>query len=181
MNPIGTEENAPASPSWLRIVFIGRNPRNTLIRILVLVAICFVAFYFVLLPVKIEGLSMLPTYRDGHIGLVNRLAYMSRSPQRGDIVAIRLADKQVAHPHMFFMKRVIGLPGETVAFRDGHLLINGEIIDEPYVKNYSDWNMNPLKLSADQYYVVGDNRSMPQDLHEHGPVERWRIVGKLLL
>ena len=59
------------------------------------------------------------------------------------------------------LKRIIGLPGETVAFVNGHVLINGQILDEPYEKSDCDWNAAPVTLGPDQYYYVGDNRSMP--------------------
>ena len=79
------------------------------------------------------------------------------------------------------MKRIIGLPGETVAFENGRVLINGEVLDEPYEKSPCDWNCPPVKLGPDEYYVVGDNRTMPQELHTHGGTPRYRIVGKVLL
>ena len=64
---------------------------------------------------------------------------------------------------------------------NGHLLINGRRLAEPYVKYSCDWEMDPIKLGSDQYFVVGDNRSM--DIHDHkmGPAPRYRIVGKVLL
>jgi signal peptidase I len=61
------------------------------------------------------------------------------------------------------------------------VFINGQMLDEPYVKNPCNWNSPPVKLSLDQYYVVGDNRSMPIDDHYHGSAQRGQIVGKMLL
>ncbi len=83
--------------------------------------------------------------------------------------------------HAMLLKRIIALPGETIAFADGHVLINGEILDEPYEKLPSDWNRPPVTLGPDQYFVVGDNRSMSQRNHTHGICERNRILGKILL
>jgi len=116
-------------PRWLQIVLIGRNPKVTLVRVTVLAVTCFVVFRFILLPARIEGISMLPTYKDRSVNLVNRLAYRWHEPRRGDVVGIRLAG-----PHVMYMKRIIGLPGETVAFVNGRVLINGEVLDEPYEK-----------------------------------------------
>lgn len=79
------------------------------------------------------------------------------------------------------LKRVVGLPGETVAFADGRVLIDGQPLDEPYEKEKCDWNMPAEKLSANEYFVVGDNRTMPMNLHLFGRTTRERIVGKLLL
>jgi signal peptidase I len=163
-------------PRWLRIVAIGRNPKATLVRVAVLVVTSFVVFKFILLPIRVEGISMLPTYKDRSWNLVNRLAYLRHEPQRGDVVSIRLAG-----PHVMYMKRIIGLPGETVAFKKGRVLINGEVLDEPYEKSPCDWNCPSVTLGPTEYYVVGDNRTMPPELHKHGEISRSRIVGKLLL
>ena len=111
----------------MRVVLFGRNPKLTLIRIIILVAGCWAVFTLVLLPIRVTGISMLPAYPDRSFNLVNRLAYLRHEPQRGDVVSIRLTG-----PHGLFMKRIIGLPGETVAFAEGRVLINGEIIEEPY-------------------------------------------------
>ena len=166
----------PWLPNWLRIALVGRNFKVTLVRIVVLVVTCVVVFKFILLPVRIEGVSMLPTYKENSVNFVNCLAYLRHGPQRGDVVGIRLAG-----PHVMYMKRIIGLPGETVAFVKGHVLINGEVLDEPYEKLPCDWNLPPEKLGPNEYFVVGDNRSMPPAYHGHGIVTRDRIVGKLLL
>jgi signal peptidase I len=160
----------------MRALLYGRNPKRTLIRIVVLVAVFCVAFGFVLLPIRITGISMLPNYPNGSLNLVNRLAYFRHEPQRGDVVSIRLTG-----PHVLFMKRIIGLPGETVAFENGRVLINGKILAEPYEKFSCDWNRPPVTLAADEYFFVGDNRSMPQEDHTFGIQKRNRIVGKVLL
>jgi signal peptidase I len=161
----------------MRALLIGRNPKLTLVRIIVLVMVFGVVFGFMLQPIRVTGISMLPTYRNRSLNLVNRLAYLWHEPQRGDVVSIRLTG-----PHGLFMKRIIGLPGETVAFVDGRVLINGKILDEPYEKNLAcDWNSPPVTLAADEYYFVGDNRSMALEDHEHGVKKRIYIVGKVLL
>lgn len=167
---------SPQSPGWWRVVTIGRNPKATLVRIGVLVAASFVVFKFILLPIRVEGISMLPTYKDRSWNFVNRLAYVWHEPRRGDVVSIRLAG-----PHVMYLKRIVGLPGETVAFENGHVLIDGQVLDEPYEKSPCDWNRPPVKLGPDEYFVVGDNRTMPQQFHVFGRVERYRIVGKAVL
>jgi signal peptidase I len=163
-------------PSLLRIVLIGRRPRNTFVRIVVLVVGCVIVFGFILLPIRIEGVSMLPTYHDSQVNFVNRLAYVRHEPRRGDVVSIKLAGHSI-----MYMKRIVGLPGETIAFSSGKLLVNGEFFDEPYVKNPCDWEIAPVKLGTNEFYVVGDNREMPEKNHEKGIAPRWRIVGKVLL
>jgi signal peptidase I len=166
----------------LRIAFIGRNPKVTLARAAILVVTCIVVFKLVLLPIRVQGISMLPTYEDKSANFVNRLAYLRHEPRRGDVVGLRLAGTNVFYrtPGVMYMKRIVGLPGETVAFADGHLLINGTALDEPYVKGPCDWNRAPVTVGSNQYFVVGDNRSMPWQYHAFGKAEKEQIVGKVL-
>jgi len=163
-------------PHWLRVLFIGRRPRFTVLRIVVLVVVCFILRQFVLLPIQVKGISMQPTYHEGQINCVNRLAYLRHEPQRGDIVSVRLAGESY-----MLMKRIIGLPGEKVSFHEGKTFINGELLDEPYLKKSCNWEEGPFVCATNEYYVVGDNRSMPFVLHTQGRAERERIVGKVLL
>jgi len=174
---MGTNADAAQPPSWLLRVLIGRNSKRTLARIVVLVAVSFVLFKFVLVPIRVEGGSMLPAYKENGVNFVNRLAYLFHEPRRGDVVAIGLQ----AGEHVMYMKRIVGLPGETVAFHQGRLYINGKLLDEPYVKLPGHWEREPVQVGPDQYYVVGDNRDMPWDDHVHGRAERDYIVGKVLL
>jgi signal peptidase I len=164
--------------SWLRTVTIGRNPKVTLIRVAVLIVVCIILFKYVLLPVRVDGPSMLPTYRENSVNLINRLAYRNSEPKRGDVVAVRYSGNS-----MMLMKRVVALPGETIEFVNGRVLIDGRFLDEPYVKNECDWNEKPehSTMRDDEYYVVGDNRSMPYNLHDKGGAKRERILGKVML
>jgi len=165
----------PQVPRW-RILVIGRNPKVTLVRAAVLAVLCILGYNASLLHIRVEGISMLPTYQDGSAHFVNRLAYLWHEPRRGDVVSIRLAGV-----HLMYLKRIIGLPGETVAFASGRVLISGEVLDEPYEKLPCDWDIPPEKLGPDEYFVVGDNRSMPARDHKFGKVDRNRIVGKAVL
>lgn len=148
----------------------------TLVRAAVLAAVCFAFFKFVLLPARVEGISMLPTCRNHSVAFVNRLAYLWHPPRRGDVVAVRLAGI-----HVMYLKRIIGLPGETVAFKKGRVLINGSPLDEPYEKLGCTWTLPPIHLGSNQFFVVGDNRSMPPGEHKFGAVKRRRIVGRAVL
>jgi signal peptidase I len=174
------------SHGWLRIAVLGRRPKATFIRLVIWAVLCVVIFKLLLIHVRVDGISMLPTCPDKSVYWVNRLAYISHAPQRGDVVAIRFvpADDAISRlepPNIMLLKRIIGLPGETVAFTNGQVLINGEILDEPYEKLKSDWNCEPVTLGPAQYYVVGDNRTMPPQDHTHGAYPVSRIVGKARL
>jgi signal peptidase I len=171
-----------AKPGWLQIVLIGRRPAVTLVRMAILAGLCVIIFKFILLPIRVEGISMEPTYHNHGINCVNRLAYWRHEPQRGDVVAIRFADPgHFSTPSVMLMKRIIGLPGETVAFHEGQVYINGQLLDEPYLKTPCDWEHAPVQCGPDEYYVVGDNRTMPFENHLKVLAKREHIVGKVLL
>jgi signal peptidase I len=157
-----------------RIVF-GPHPRRTLVRVLVLAVMSFITFGWVLMPVRAEGISMLPTLESGSLHLVSRVAYAYATPTRGDIIAIRLAG-----PHVLYVKRIIAVPGERVAFINGQVYVNGAALNEPYVRNRRLWDVPEVKLTAREYFVVGDNRGMRAVDHDFGRVDVSRIVGKLL-
>lgn len=179
-----TEGQIPSPPPWLSRVLVGRNPKRTLVRIGVLVAVCYVVFFsrLLLLPIRVEGISMMPTYVEGHANFINRLAYWFHEPRRGDVVGVvpkHTAGKVL--PSNMYLKRIIGLPGETVAFHKGFAIINGKPLNEPWVKFPCDWEAPPEQLGATDYYVVGDNRSMARTDHEKGKAFRKQIIGKVLL
>jgi signal peptidase I len=174
-----TNDEPFSLPRWLRIVLIGRNPAFTLLRVAVLVALVFFIRAFVLLPIQVKGPSMLPTYQESGINFVNRLAYFRAKPQRGDVVAIRTSGTSI-----MYMKRIVGMPGETVAYHQGRVFIDGHELEEPYMnfdKYPCDWEMPPKHLAADEYYFVGDNRTMPRENHYEGKTPQARIIGKVLL
>jgi len=172
---IAKETEAPR-PSWLRRIVIGRNPKLTFARILLTIVVFFLVTHFALLPIRVEGVSMLPTYHENQVNFVNRLAYLRSEPKRGDVVGIRLAG-----PSIMFLKRIIALPGETLEFRQGQAYVTGQPLPEPYIKYPCQWDIDAETLGPDEYYVVGDNRSMPHADHTKGKAGRGRIVGKILL
>lgn len=166
-------------PRWLRIILVGRNPRLTLLRLATLViSSCsmIVVMKFVLAPIRVTGISMEPTFHNGHITFLNRLSYSRTQPARGDIVGIRFWGDRV-----LLLKRIVGLPGETVSFFEGNVVVDGKPIPEPYLKNPSNWKLPPVHLGPDEYFVVGDNRSMDAQDHEKGVRKKSQIVGKVLL
>ena len=144
-------------------------------RVLVLAAVAFITFTWIFIPIRTDGISMEPTYRSNSLNLVNRLSYRLAEPARGDVVAIRLAG-----PHVVYVKRIVGLPGERLAFVGGVIHINGVPLSEPYVKNPRPWDRPEVTLGAREYFAVGDNRGMEQGAHKFGIVDRERILGKVL-
>lgn len=167
---------ASGESGWIQMVLIGRNPKLTLVRMVITGLVLVGMAKFVLLPIRVHGVSMLPTYKENGVNFVNRLAYTFHEPRRGDVVAIRTSGVSI-----MFLKRIIGLPGETVAFHRGHAVINGQELEERYLKRPWDWEVPPETLGPDEYYCVGDNRSMAPEDHTKGKAHRNRIVGKILL
>jgi signal peptidase I len=157
-----------------RIVF-GRDPRRTLVRVLVLGSLSFIIFRWVLLPIRAEGISMQPTYESGSLHLVNRLAYSHLKPVRGDVVGIKLAG-----PHVLYVKRIIGLPGEQISIGQGQVYVNGAPLEEPYVRNRRPWDKPEVTLTPREYFVIGDNRGMRAADHDFGRVDVSRIVGRVV-
>ncbi|MGE3275791.1 MAG: signal peptidase I [Vicinamibacterales bacterium] len=160
-----------ALPRWVA----GAHPRRTAARVLVIVAFSAALFGWVLLPVRGVGVSMRPTIRPGELVFVSRLTYLWRAPRAGDVVAVRLAGRSVV-----YVKRLVALPGQTVAFERGVLVVDGAPQAEPYVRERADWQMAPARLGPDQYFVVGDNRGMPRANHDMGAVRRERLVGTVV-
>jgi len=157
-----------------RLVF-GSNPRRTAVRILILTAVSFGTFRWILIPVRTQGISMQPTYESDHLTFVNRLAFVWRPPARGDIVAIRLAG-----PHVVYVKRIVGLPGERLEIVEGQVLIDALPLAEPYVRNRRPWDVPEVTLEKGEYFVIGDNRGMRVGDHDFGRVDAARILGRIL-
>ena len=144
-------------------------------RVLVLAAVSFITFRWVLIPIRTEGSSMLPTYTPDRLHFVNRLAYGAGGPGRGDVVAI-----QMAGPHVLYVKRVVGLPGERVAIAGGEVQINGTTLTEPYVRHRRPWDVAEVTLGPREYFVIGDNRGMSAGDHDFGRVQVNRILGRVV-
>jgi signal peptidase I len=151
--------------------FLPRLTRGFFIRMGVVAAVAAVLFGFVLIPCYINGESMMPTFPSRGFTLNWRGKYLFSKPERGDVVIIRYSDK------VYYLKRVVGLPGDTVAFHRGDLYVNGRRVNEPYVKYLCDWELPPRKVRPGHYYVVGDNRSQHITDHKFGQVLEKRIDG----
>ena len=156
-------------PFCLRLLF-GSRPKWTLVRILTFIVTSLVLFKLVLVPVRVTGQSMEPTCYDGQISVVNVLAYAWHSPKRGDIVGLHSDNGR-----QIIIKRIIGLPGERIAFHSGVVYINGKSIAEPYLASQGAWEWPEETLGKNVYFVTGDNRVISQQFR----VEGRRIFGKL--
>lgn len=132
-------------------------------------------FGWVLVPTRTQGISMQPTYESGTLHFVNRFSYIGAGPRRGDIVAISLGSERV-----YYIKRVVGLPGERVQIVAGVVHINGTPLNEPYVVHRRPWDIAEIELWSHEYFVIGDNRGMNARDHDFGRVLRAKIAGRVV-
>jgi signal peptidase I len=137
---------------------------------------------FVIPSYEVKGSSMVPTYQPtGDRVLTDGVFFkLLGGPQRGDIVILDKATTPGADDEAL-IKRVIGLPGESLEIRQGSVYINGQLLNEPYIQNHADYNYPQTVIPPNSYFVLGDNRPVSLDSHYFGPVTRDQIVAKVLL
>ncbi|HEY0384625.1 MAG TPA: signal peptidase I [Pyrinomonadaceae bacterium] len=139
------------------------------------------AVVFIIQPVKVEGTSMLPRLHDGERIFVNKLIYYGLPKlERGDIIVFWYPND----PSKSYIKRIIGLPNETVEVREGRILINGSVLQEPYLDpelNLSHASQAAIQVKEHYYFVMGDNRDHSSDSRIWGLVPEKYIYGKALL
>lgn len=145
--------------------------------------VCLFAFVFVWYfgqRVAMVGDSMSPILTNGDVTLVNRIVYDATAPKRGDIIVFKPNGNENSH---YYIKRIIGLPGETVQIKDGKIYIDGEVLKEEYGKNeISDPGIasEEIQLEGNEYFVLGDDRQNSEDsrMADVGNVKRSYIYGK---
>jgi signal peptidase I len=135
-----------------------------------------VVIVFLYQPVKVEGTSMAPLLSDQERIFINKFVYRFEPIQRGDVVVFWYPlDRSKS-----FIKRVVGLAGETVEIRQGRVYVNGKIVPEPYVPSqYEDLSdFGPVRVPKDSYFVMGDHRISSNDSRVFGPVASRYIYGR---
>jgi len=144
--------------------------------ITVLIAvIVFVCLRFTVQSYTVVMSSMEPNFQDGECIMVNKLSYRSSGPQRGDVI---IFDPPFDSEYPF-IKRVIGLPGETVEINDGKVAINGTPLEEnEYIAAQPGYTMSAQEVPENEYFVLGDNRNYSNDSHNGWTVLRDNIIGK---
>ncbi len=167
----GIEPQSPAQATseWKRFLL-------DLLETIGLALVLFVIINSISARVRVDGSSMLPTLHDGEFVLVNKLAYRMGTPARGDIIVFR----STTEADLDLIKRIVGLPGDHVVVGDGHVTVNGQALQEPYINdapNYSGaWDVPPGSL-----FVLGDNRNDSSDSHMWGFLPEKNVIGKALL
>lgn len=154
-----------------------RAAGRELIETILLTLIVFMLIRSVVRNYKVEGFSMEPTLDNGQYLLVNKGAYWFGQPDLGDIVILRYP----LDPNTYYVKRVIGRPGDTVEVRDGKVYVNGRALVEPYIMAPPDYQYQKQVVPPDDYFVLGDNRNNSSDSHAWGMLPASDVVGKAVL
>lgn len=173
------EENKPleipAVPAETRAHSFWEMVRFAILALLIVIPIR----TFVAQPFIVSGNSMVPTFHDNEYLIVDELSYHFREPERNDVIVFRYPKDTTK----FFIKRIIGMPGETVEITGSKVTIRndanpgGFVLEEPYVKNQSS-NNTTVKLGAEEYFVMGDNRIASSDSRVWGTLPKRLIIGR---
>jgi signal peptidase I len=137
----------------------------------------FLVRHFLFENYRVVGNSMLPTLENDQYLAVDKLSYRLHEPQRGDIIVFR--DPRSSGRKL--IKRLIGLPGESVEIKEGRVYINDQLLGEPYVAGEGYYSSTSTPIPVDHYYVLGDNRNNSSDSHSWGTLSGSLIVGKAWL
>lgn len=143
--------------------------------------------YFLIQPFYVKGASMEPNFYDHEYLIIDEITYRFRDPERGEIIVFRYP----RNPQEYFIKRIIGLPGEKIAFRDGAIYIYNSAHPDGYhlpedsylaegVMTYS-LTEEPITIGENEFFVLGDNRNSSKDSRSFGAVNRSFLTGRVLL
>lgn len=153
--------------------------------VLISAAIIIPVRYFLIQPFFVKGASMEPNFHDQEYLIVDELSYRFGEPQRGQVIVFRYP----RNPQEYFIKRLIGLPGEQVQIKDGKVIIfndahpDGMILNESYLPSNLETpsdNENKVAVGPDEYFVLGDNRGASKDSRSFGVVNKSFVTGKIL-
>jgi len=162
-------ETPPPKNNWLSYALeIARN--------LVFALLLYFLVDSVIDRVVVNNISMYPTLKPGDMLMVNKLAYKLGHLERGDILTFHYP----LEPTLNFIKRAIGLPGDTVEIKDKQVWVNGTALTEPYIVTPSDYNGRWV-VPADSVFVLGDNRNNSSDSHVWGFVSMKEVIGKAIV
>jgi len=179
-------ETPPAKPAWKSFL-------QEILETLGLAVLLFLVINIISARVRVDGFSMRPTLDDGEFVLISRLAYQFGPVQRGDIIVFRppmypqegffrrlLGLPNISDDYEDYIKRVIGVPGDTIKIKNGLVHINGELVSEPYIAAPPDYP-GEWTVPAGELFVLGDNRNNSADSHAWDFLPEQNILGKALV
>ena len=170
--PAGPQEFLPQAPAELPGRSFWLWGRDMLFSL----AVSFFIITFLYQPVRVEGTSMLPRLGDQDRLFINKFVYHFAEIHRGDVVVFHYP----RDPQKSYIKRVIAVPGDELRIDDGRTYINGRLLPEPYVPRrfHDSRSQDAMVIQPEQYFVMGDHRSISSDSRDFGPVDRSFIYGK---
>lgn len=167
-----------ASPRQGALAFIWETVKVVVISLAIIIPIR----YFLVQPFFVKGASMEPAFEDGNYILIDEISYRFENPKRGDVIVFRFPEDR----SQFYIKRVIGLPEETVEIKDDEVIVHnkqnpeGFVLAETYLENGQHTIGNTrIKLDPNEYFVLGDNRLRSSDSRRWGTLNRSLITGKV--
>jgi len=169
LNQNAQTEPAEEPLNWKRFAF-------DIIETLIMAAVLFVGINAISARVRVDGYSMQPTLEDGEFILVNKMSYQWSEIQRGDIIVFHFP----LNPEDELIKRVIGLPGDTVSVQNGRVYVNGLPLNESYISQTPSYS-GEWTVTDGHIFVLGDNRNNSNDSKDWGLLPIENIVGKAVL
>lgn len=165
-----------------------KSPKGFIIELVKIVLIALVVIipirYFLFQPFYVRGASMEPNFYDNEYLIVDEITYRFTDPERGDVIVVKVPEKKSD----FLIKRIIGMPGETIEIKDGEIIIfndknpNGFVLTENYLKEgLTTLGYKKEVIGEEEYYIMGDNRHVSLDSRSFGPLEGDNIVGRAWL
>ncbi|MDY5730115.1 MAG: signal peptidase I [Eubacteriales bacterium] len=161
-----TESTTPKKKGWKKELL------EWIIALGSALVIAFVVRTFIFEPVKVSGRSMAETLQNGEIMITTKYNYWLGDPSRFDIVICKYPNRKET-----FVKRIVGLPGDTVSVENGLLTVNGTVYPEPYITHRPNYSLETYTVPDNMYFVLGDNRANSNDSHLVGPIERKQVIG----
>jgi signal peptidase I len=175
--------SASGSPSQPQETRFSPQPSGRIVKLIreigetILIAgILFLAVNLVTARIRVEGSSMEPSLHDGEFVVINRLAYRWANPERGEIIVFNFP----LDPERRFIKRIIGLPGDTISVHQGTVVVNNIPLEEPYIYAAPQYDGEWI-VEDGHYFVLGDNRNNSSDSQNWGSLEAEAIIGKAVV
>jgi signal peptidase I len=163
---------------FLSLLFIWETLKVVVLALAIVIPIR----YFLFQPFFVRGQSMEPNFENGDYLIIDEISYRFSNPERGEVIVFKYPN----NPSQRYIKRIIGLPGETIEIKSGSVIIHSQVREE--VLDESEYLLSTvqtpgdvkLSLGEDEYFVLGDNRGLSSDSRRWGPLKREHIIGKVL-
>ena len=148
-----------------------------IVETIALTLIIFIVIRFAIQSYRVSGISMQPGLQNDEYVVVNKMAYLFHAPDRGDVIVFHYP----LDTSKDFIKRIIGLPGDTITYDSTTVRVDGTLLNEPYISQAANPEGKTLVVPANEYFVMGDNRPASDDSRDWGFVPKDDLVGKAVM